>query len=188
MKNKHIPGLPTKEAQETYKRAIKAAEFDPADFMTLGRLMKKLEDQDEVLLAQLMRNLPGFNGRTRRVRYYLTVVKAFDGLVPDDKLQRVGWTKLAALAEHEHPNSTNVYDLLDKARERNVRQLRAFLKGDSGLSETKGVTLYFDSDQRPRFDKFIEQYGAIPQPGGGHTNREAALMKALEKPSGNPLN
>lgn len=180
MKKKNIPGLPTPEAEKAYKEAIKAAENSPTDFMTLGRRMKELEELDKALLAQFMKHAVGIRGHTRKARYLLSIVKAFDGLgVSDDKLRTVGWTKLGILAPYV--DRTNVYDLIHKAKDRNVRQLGALLNDKPELTETKGVTLYFDSAQRPQFDKIIEEHGALPQLGGGHTNREAALMKALAK-------
>ena len=157
---------------------MKATEKDFADFMTLGRLLKELEDQDKALLAQFLKHAPGIRGRTRKARYLLAIVKAFEGLnISDDKLRKVGWTKLAVLAPYV--NRTNAYDLLDKAKDKNVRQLVALVSNKAELADTTAVTLYFDSLQRPLFDKVIQKYGAIPQAGGGHTNREAALMKAL---------
>ena len=179
MKKSAIPGLPTPEASKAYKLAIQAAEKTPEDFLALGRHMRTLEELDKSLLAQFMKHAPGIKASKRRPYYWLSIVKKFDGLgVTDEKLREVGWTKLQELTEYV--DRVNVYDLLDKAKDFNVRQLKAKLTNNLALVETKAVTLYFDKKQKNIFEELMNMYGAVALPGGGHTQREVALIKAIQ--------
>lgn len=80
-------------------------------FLELARALRALQESDPAAFAQVVAT--SAIGR-RRAYYLVSVSRAFDGLpVADERLEQIGWTKLAILAPHV--GVKNVGELLDLA-------------------------------------------------------------------------
>jgi hypothetical protein len=116
----------------------------------------------------------------RRKAYYLVSIdKAFGNKnVPAERLKKIGWTKLAALA----PIITdeNLEDALLFAELNTAKNIEAVVHGLEPIVGGRSVLLIFTAEQFAAFSAAIMAHGAI-QNGKGFIGKEAALIAALDK-------
>jgi len=163
--------------------------FNPLFIKTL-MLIAKLEDEF-LELASLLRQVKQENPKAykklysipqlgRRKAYYLVSIdKAFgDKDVPVERLKKIGWTKLAALAPHI--TEENLEDALLFAESNTVRNIEAVVHGLEPIIGGRSVLLNFTAEQFAAFSAAILAHGAIKN-GEGFIGKEVALVAALEK-------
>ena len=164
-------------------------EFPPLFIKTL-MLIAKFEDQF-LDLASLLRQVQETNpgdfkklcslpqlGR-RKAYYLLSIDKAFgDKNVPAERLKKIGWTKLAALAPHI--TNENLEDALLFAELNTMKNIEAVMHGLEPILGGRSVLLIFTAEQFAAFSAAIMAHGAI-QNGQGFIGKEAALIAALNE-------
>jgi hypothetical protein len=116
----------------------------------------------------------------RRKAYYLVSIdKAFGNKnVQAERLKKIGWTKLAALA----PIITdeNLEDALLFAELNTAKNIEAVVHGLEPIVGGRSVLLIFTAEQFAAFSAAITAHGAI-QNGKGFIGKEAALIAALDE-------
>ena len=146
------------------------------NFMQLARLLRELQDEDPDTFFPVVDRL----GLSHRKAYYLVQIdKTFSALpVKNDRLHKIGWTKLQRLCPHI--SQENWAELIALAERHTVHQLDAILRGEEPREDENCVLLYMTDTQYLIFRKALLQHGAIPAKGTLQ-NREAALVRALSK-------
>jgi hypothetical protein len=117
---------------------------------------------------------------SRRTIFYLLKVwgSVSDFDIPRERLARVGWTKLAVIAENCEPDE--VEQALDLADRYTAKELPALLQGDAPKRKARTVLLRLTPQQHARFEAVLLANGARrPKRGRGLSGKEKALMKAL---------
>ena len=115
----------------------------------------------------------------RAVCYLLKVWLTFSDLgIPRDRLARIGWTKLAVIAESCEPGEEE--QALAIADTCTVKELPALLKGRRRKKKPRTVQLRLTKRQHDHFETVLLAHGARrPKKGWGLSGKEKALMKAL---------
>ncbi len=159
-------------------------------FLKTLMLVAKLEDEFLELASSLrqlqeaspkdFKKLTSIPQLGRRKAYYLVSIdKAFGGkLVAPQRLKKIGWTKLAALA----PVITdeNLEDALLFAESNTARNIEAVVKGLEPIIDGRSVLLNFTAAQFEAFSAAIVGHGAVKN-GKGFIGKEAALIAALSE-------
>jgi hypothetical protein len=164
-------------------------EFSPLFIKTL-MLISKLEDEF-LELASLLRQvqqaspsnfkkLASIPQLGRRKAYYLVSIdRAFsDKNVPPERLKKIGWTKLAAVAPHI--TDENLEDALLFAELHTTRNIEAVVHGLEPIIGGRSVLLNFTAEQFATFSAAIVAHGAIENVQG-FIGKEAALIAALNE-------
>jgi hypothetical protein len=146
------------------------------DFLELASLLHKLQQTSSEDFKKLI-NMPQLG---RRKAYYLVSIdKAFgDKQVPAERLKKIGWTRLAALAPHI--TDENLEDALLFAESNTVRNIEAVVHGLEPIIGGRNVLFNFTAEQFAVFSTAILAHGAM-QNGEGFVGKEAALVAALIK-------
>jgi hypothetical protein len=115
----------------------------------------------------------------RAVCYLLKVWRRFSDLdIPRDRLARIGWTKLAAIAEN--CDAGDEESALTLAEACTLKELPTRLKGMPARPKARTVLLRLTPRQHEHFESFLLAHGARrPKKGRGISGKEKALMKAL---------
>jgi hypothetical protein len=146
------------------------------DFMELTSLLRQVQKNDPNDFKTLY-CIPQLD---RRKAYYLVSIdKVFGGKnVPLERLNALGWTKLATLAPHI--TDDNLEDALLFAELNTVRNIEAVVHGQEPIIGGRSVLLNFTGEQFSAFAQAILANGAI-QNGAGFVGKEKALIAALDK-------
>ncbi len=120
----------------------------------------------------------------RTLNYLISVWKRFGDLdIPRDRLARVGWTKLAIIAEHCDPGDE--LQALDIAQTCTAKELPALLKGTRRTSKKRTVLLRLTPGQYEDFEQVLLAHGANRPTRGkknwGLAGKEAALTMGLRQ-------
>ena len=115
----------------------------------------------------------------RTLNYLISVWERFGDLdIPLDRLARVGWTKLAIIAENCEPGDE--LQALEIAETCTAKELPALLKGDRPRAKKRSVLLRLTPSQHEHFEMVLLAHGARrPKKRRGLARKEAALMRAL---------
>jgi hypothetical protein len=164
-------------------------DMNPLFIKTL-MLIAKLEDEF-LELASLLHQVQQMNPKDfknlysmpqlgRRKAYYLVSIdKAFSGKnIAPERLNALGWTKLAALAPHI--TDENLEDALVFAELNSVRNIEPVVHGLEPIIGGRSVLLNFTAEQFGAFAAAIVANGAIEN-GAGFIGKEKALIAALGK-------
>jgi len=148
-------------------------------FLELASLLRQVQEKS----PQNFKTLISIPQLGRRKAYYLVSIdKAFgDKNVPPERLRKLGWTKLAALAPHI--TKDNLEDTLLFAEQHTVRNIDAVVHGLEPILDGRTVVLTFTAEQFEAYSDAILANGAIKN-GKGFAGAEAALIAALGKSSG----
>jgi hypothetical protein len=93
-------------------------------------------------------------------------------------LVRIGWSKLAVIAENSEPGEME--EALALAETATVKELPALLKGAPRKAKARTVQLRLTARQYDQFEAVLLANGARrPKKGQGLSGKEKALMKAL---------
>jgi hypothetical protein len=146
------------------------------EFLELGSLLRQVQQTSPKDFKKLA-SLPELG---RRKAYYLVSIdKAFcDTGVPSERLMKIGWTKLAALAPHI--TDENLDDALLFAELHTVKNIEAVVHGQEPIFGGRTVQLIFTADQFAAFSVSILAHGAIKN-GKGFVGKGAALISALSE-------
>ena len=152
------------------------AEFLGSSFWRIARYFAELQEHapDRLpVVAKLVKI-----GR-RKAYHYARIYRAFSNLgVDEERLDLIGWTKLALLSEHI--NSSNCDYLLDLAETSTVRELTLLLRDELPVPGERCVILYLEPTDYEVFEKAVLTFGGS-KTGRGLVNKEEALLKALTK-------
>ena len=159
--------LPAKGDDSMIELAVALAEL---------RAMPKRPDGDRPTLDELA-DLTKLSRRT--ICYLIKVWTMVSELsIPRDRLGRIGWTKLAVIAEKCEPEE--VAGALDLAETFTAKELPAALKGTLPKHKARTVKLRLTPRQYDKFAAVLLAHGAQPpKRGWGLSGMEKALMKAL---------
>jgi hypothetical protein len=151
--------------------------FELAEAMAKWRATPKPPDGDRPTLDELV----DLTKLSRRTIYYLLKVWQLvtDLGIPRDRPARIGWTKMAVLAENCEPEE--VQDALDLAETYTAKELPAALKGRAPKYKAHTVKLRLTPRQYNQFTAVLLANGARRPRGRGLSGMEKALMKALEQ-------
>jgi hypothetical protein len=146
------------------------------EFLELGSFLRQLQQASPKDFKKLA-SLPELG---RRKAYYLVSIdKAFgEKGVPAERLRKIGWTKLAALAPHI--TDANLEDALLFAELHTVKNIEAAVHGLEPIIGGRSVLLNFTAEQFAAFSAAILSHGALKN-GQGFIGKEAALVAALDE-------
>ena len=149
-----------------------------AEVLSDLRALPKPPDGDRPTLNELV-TLTKLSKRA--VCYLLKVWRRFSDLdIPRDRLARIGWTKLAAIAENCDPGGEE--NALTLAEACTLKELPARLKGRAAKPKARTILLRLTPRQHEHFESFLLAHGARrPKKGRGLSGKEKALMKALRQ-------
>ena len=140
------------------------------------RALPKPPDGDRLTLDELAVRI---NLSRRALCYLLKVWETFSDLdIPRERLVRVGWTKLAVIAENLEPEVME--EALALAETATAKELPALLKGAPRKAKARTVQLRLTPRQYDQFAAVLLENGARRSRGErGLSGKEKALMKAL---------
>jgi hypothetical protein len=167
----------TKDIDLIYTKALTLSYRFDDKFVELAALLRQLKESD----PSAFKNFLVQAGLGRRRSYYLIdVAEAFGdiAMAQQERLNRIGWTKLQILARNVTPK--NREKLLRLAEGHTVEDLKALMQGQEPLEGRRTVLLYFSAKQYEKFAKAIAKNGAI-RSGEGYANKEEALIRALKR-------
>jgi hypothetical protein len=169
-KNKPLHGV-----QEVFDRALQLAKSSDENFVELGRLLLKLQDENTALFRLAYQQA----GIGRRTAYnFAQIARAFQGLpVKDEDLALIGSTRALILAPHIDAQNCGV--LLALAATTSARDLRIVADGGEPVAGSKAVVLYLSPAEKVRFNKALLAHGGVKL-GGAIYHKEAALMKMID--------
>ena len=147
-----------------------------AEALSELRALPKPPDGDRPTLDVLI-DLTKLSRRT--ICYLLKVWQTFSDLgIPRERLVRIGWSKLAVIAENSEPEEME--EALALAETATVKELPALLKGAPRKAKARTVQLRLTPRQYDQFEAVLLANGARrPKKGRGLSGKEKALMKAL---------
>lgn len=156
------------------------ADYVGRDFMRLARELKELQDLRPDAFMEVVERLS--LGR-RRAFALARIARLFSELdIPDDQLHRIGWTKLNLIGSHL--DAENAQHLLALAESHTAHELDLVLKGKKPVEGAKVMLLYLPEADHAYLSKLMVEHGAKPNPNGGLTGKEAALMNLLSSIKG----
>ena len=170
-----------KQPSAAVKRITKLLDTPNENRIDLALALAKLEEAKPGTLAALGNARPS----ERRTLYYLLDVGRWLTPLgqPKSRLARIGWTKLAILAEYSGPLSP--HSLLAQAEKHTAAELPAILK--AGLhakvpEKRRAVMLRLTNAQYAIFEAAVLAHGAVKAgKGKGLVDKEAGLIAALQK-------
>ena len=140
------------------------------------RALPKPPDGDRLTLDELAVRI---NLSRRTLCYLLKVWQTFSDLgISRDRLIRIGWTKLAVIAENSEPEVME--EALALAETATAKELPDLLKGAAPKAKARTVQLRLSPRQYDQFAAVLLANGARRSRGErGLSGKEKALMKAL---------
>ncbi len=150
--------------------------IDLAEVVWELRALPKPPRGDRLTLDELAVRI---NLSRRTLCYLLKVWETFSDLdIPRERLVRVGWTKLAVIAENLEPEVME--EALALAETATAKELPALLKGAPRKAKARTVQLRLTPRQYDQFATVLLANGARRSRGErGLSGKEKALMKAL---------
>jgi hypothetical protein len=144
-------------------------------FMRVARLLRHLQETNPDRFV-MEANQGGLN---RRHAYALArIAQQFDGMnVSDDRLQKIGWAKLAIVGRHL--TEKNVEQLLKLAEQLTSHELEGHFRGEKPKKGARATLLRLLPKDDDRFRKLLMTYGAVSS-GNGLIGKESALVALLD--------
>ena len=143
-----------------------------ANFIKLGRALRRLQDMDQKLYERTVRDAAL---TPQSAGYLVRIDRAFANLpVSASRLQTIGWIKLASIAPYV--SRENYHVLLTKAEQINETELEMMLRGETLDGAHQAVTFRLRPDEVQTLNSILLSFGAT-EVDGRYTNREAALME-----------
>ncbi|MGD0563094.1 MAG: hypothetical protein ABSA66_08385 [Roseiarcus sp.] len=161
---------------------MKLADATNENRIELALALCELEEAKPGSVADLVRTRP----RERRKLYYLLDVGRWLRPTgqPMSRYSKIGWTKLAVLAEHSRnrPGTVSARKGLDYAEQCTAKELPAVLEGaplpEKGKKTHHSVHLRLTRTQYRVFAAAMGEFEATPA-GRGFADKERAITKAL---------
>ncbi len=152
---------------------------DPADFLAQAAYLLRVTEIDNVSVANAAATL-GID--SRKAHYLVEIAKAVGGLgIPDDRLRKIGWTKLSVIAPHL--SAEKAPDLLAAAEKHKVPDLQAIVAGREPAARRHVMKFDLDDAQHKIVRAALLAHGATRSTRGLH-KKEAALVAALNTARG----
>jgi hypothetical protein len=108
----------------------------------------------------------------------LEVARGLQGInVSDDRLKRIGWTKLQLIAKEI--TSRNARELIELAENVSANELKRAIRGQEPRERTRCIVLYFDMDAYAEVEHALVEHGAVRR-GRGIVGREDALLRIIQ--------
>ena len=159
--------------EKLLRKAVELSARPEDTFLDLARALAAIYAQDKSLLGRFIEQ----SGIGRRKAYYLLDLgkRLVDLGLPDNRLQKIGWTKLQVVGKHL--TRRNAETLLGWAEECNAPQLAARVRGEAP-SKTHCVLLYMSPAQYRQFERAILSNGG-KRSGRGLVGTEDAIMRMV---------
>jgi len=157
------------------KRAAKLAELPAAPFTDLANELCNLQGIDRRRFREHLNDL----GLSKRKAYYL--IKIWDrlkGALPEERLEKLGWSKLKVLLPHINERNANV--VLAFAEKHTVRECELFLNKQPYREKTRCMLIRFSAEDYAMFSDAIVVNGGQKR-GKGLVGTEKALMRIIAR-------
>ncbi len=185
--------MATKRPSAALKRVLKLADNVSENRIELALALADLEEKKPGSVADVASTRP----KERRKLYYLLKVGKWLKPIgqPVSRYARIGWTKLAIVAEHaaDHPGKLAARAALARAEKCTAKELPAVLDGEpvpERKDKMRSVLLRLTPKQYEVFEKTLRKHGGAfklgkgtGKKGKGLVGKEEALMTVLAKVS-----
>lgn len=186
--------MATKQFSAALKKVVELADNVSENRIELALALADLEEKKPGSVAEVAKTRP----KTRRKLYYLLKVGRWLKPIgqPTSRYAKIGWTKLAIVAEHSanHPGKLHARTGLACAEKCTVKQLPAVLNGAPAPKRKEkthhSVFLRLTRDQYAVFEAILREHGdaiklgeGTGKKGKGLVGKEEALMKVPAKVS-----
>lgn len=164
----------TKTDDADFKTAIALAEEPNDTFPELARRLAKVHERDRSGLGRFVQQS---DIKRRKAYYLLELGKKLPSLrIPDERLRKIGWTKLQIILEKLDGRSADKW--LKLAEAHSTEELKALMLGHKPSSKAHCVQLYFTQRQYHQLEKAILSFGG-KRSGRGLIDKEAAIMRMV---------
>lgn len=169
--------------RSTSARVLKAEILElvqsPKRFFKLAIHLRDLRNLDPAAFRSVHE---GTAIQRRRAYELARIADAFDGSeIPVERLEAIGWTKLAILARHGM-GQMPIEGYVDLAERATAHMLQAQLSTLTDAPNTRVVLLRLTPDQYGKYRACMVAHGAVKaKKGKGLVGQEEALMAALSK-------
>ena len=150
-----------------------------SDFLSLARYLRREHDRDPDAFPEEAERI----GVKRRKAYYLLQIEAAfrDLPVDEDRLRRIGWTKLLHLSRVVTQEGAVTRDRCDElvsiAETQPVQAIKEMAEGKSP-GNRRGMLFFFTPEEHETVIDALVHHGA-QQTNYGLRGKEAALLRAL---------
>ena len=159
-----------------YEKALDLSKNVDDNFLDLARTLRQLTDRDPDLVKKVWEKS---NLGSRKAYYLVNIDKWFSGLpVGRARLKAIGWTKLQIIGPKVTPH--NLEEMLDMAENNTAAQLKQLVKGETPLTNSHCVLMYFSPKQYHELESVLIKHGGTKS-GRGILNKEEALMNVIHK-------
>jgi hypothetical protein len=170
-----------------FDSVLALAKRPDANFLQLARGLADVRNNAPDRWGDLIRQ-SGLNARRAyylvEMAEHLSRLEAQGVRFDEDRLQRVGWSKLRVIARHLTPR--NVGKWLERAERETIRELVARVHGEKPAAKEHVIVLHFTPEQYQAFEEAILANGGTPKrKGRGLQNKEQALVNIIQR-SGHP--
>lgn len=156
------------------KHAAKLVERPAAPFTDLADKLGDLK-----AIGRQFRSHVKDVGLSQRKAYYLIKIwDRLEGVVPEERLEKLGWTKLKALLPHI--NERNAEAVLTFAEKHTVRECELYLNKQPYREKTRCMIIRFSAKDYATFSDAIIQNGGRKR-GKGLVGTEKALLKIVAR-------
>lgn len=168
--------MPVKKGENVYGRATKLVPKADENFLELGRLLYRLQEETPDDFRKLIKNS---KLGQRKAYYLIDIHKALQNLDIDEaRLKGIGWTKLSLMAAYI--TAANAAELLRLAEENTTRDLQLYLRGQTPPESSHCVLMYLKPEDYVVFAQALAAHGATPSTRGLY-DKEEALMRILRR-------
>ncbi len=180
--------MASKQSSAAFKNVAKLLDDVDENRIELALALVALEEKKPGSIADLAKTRP----KARRMLHYLLKVGRWLKPIgqPHSRYAKIGWTKLAILAEHseKHPGKVAARAALARAEHCTAKQLPAVLNGAPVPKRKEkthhSVFLRLTPEEYGLFESILLKHGAIKLGGGngkgkGLVGKEEAIMNLL---------
>jgi len=155
------------------KRAAKLAARPSVPFADLAKELRGLQAADQRRFQDHIKEL----SLSKRKAYYLIKIwDRLEGVVPRERLEKFGWSKLKALLPHI--SERNAETVLAFAEQHTVRECELYLNKQPYREKTRCMLIRFSAKDYAIFSGAIIQNGGR-KGGKGLVGTEKALLKII---------
>lgn len=167
-------GYPTKRHAENELVVRAKLPQDSGGFLPLAELLRKIRDEDTAWFTDAYQ---AADIKRRRAFALAKVDEVFgQGVVPAERLAKIGWSKLAQIASHVSSDKKNLTSLLIDAERLTARELEISLASGEEITGSRTLTFTLSADDYA----FVEQALILckaKQSGRGLNGKEQALVR-----------
>jgi hypothetical protein len=171
------------DSEALFQDALALAKRPDANFLQLARSFARVRSSLPERYSDLIKQ-SGLN--SRRANYLIEIAEHLSRLeaqgvrFDEDRLQRVGWSKLRVIARHLTPRNTSKW--LERAERETIRELVARVNGEKPAAKEHVIVLHFTPEQYQTFEEAIlANGGTLKRRGRGLQNKEQALVNIIQR-------